>query len=747
MGIFSEDRANELRNLFFETAQELLQALNEQGLELEKSPGDPDIVRNIRRTVHTLKGDAAACGYRELSEAAHAMEDVLTPEITARAGASLPELILSAADTFDAMLTAYRGNMRPPSGDTLREFIQRVAAGKNQEETPFQPSFEWTEYEQLVIRKNAVRGQSVYNVALLIDPQCPMRAAALQLIRNVMQEVGTVLVSRPEEATAEIPEIVEAAVGSHHPLEWIQKKCKVPGVVSRIHVELCAPPQDEASASTIEPAPQVEVGQPGTATQSAPEFELVLDDLDPAQPAQADVHESSKTEVESTQPSPAANGTHATLHSPAMSAPQTEAGKNAAKKAEKAAQTSTTDTVIRVDAERIDAVLDLVGELIIAKSMLQQSLGEVTRRFGRDPLRNQLADAVAFQAQTLNKLQRSVMKIRMVPVEQMFRRLPRVVRDIAKQLGRDVNIVIEGEDTDLDKSILDALAEPMMHMVRNAVDHGIEPPEVREANGKPREGTIRLNAYHQGNQVIIEVSDDGAGIDKNAVLAKAVKKGYISAEEANALSDSDALSYIFQSGLSTRDAATEFSGRGVGMDVVKAVMERLKGSITVSSTRGVGTTMRLRVPLTLAIIKALLFRTGDRLYAVPLNSVLEIVRGLESEVHVVKHREVMQLRNEVVPLIRLRSILAPEAATTHSKKLFIVVVSVGDRKCGLVVDRTMGEQELVIKALDDHLLTTELVSGASILGDGKVVLILNLHAIVGRNSTGVRELGQVEVTA
>jgi two-component system chemotaxis sensor kinase CheA len=743
VGIFSEDRANELRNLFFETAQELLQALNEQGLELEKSPGDQEIVRNIRRTVHTLKGDAAACGYRELSEAAHAMEDVLTPEITARAGTSLPELILSAADTFDSMLTAYRGNMRPPNGDTLREFIQRVAAGKNQEETPFQPKFDWTEYEQLVIRKNAVRGQSVYNVALVIDPQCPMRAAALQLIRNVMSEVGTVLVSRPEDTTAEIPGIVEAAVGSHHPLEWIQKKCKVPGVVSRIHVQVCAPPQDEAAVVSLPEAPVV-------ASQTEPEFELVLDDVEPsgsATPATVEVPEVLEQLQKLAPAATALNETKASLHAPAVGAPQAEAGKNAAKKTEKAAQASTTDTVIRVDAERIDAVLDLVGELIIAKSMLQQSLGEVTRRFGRDPLRNQLADAVAFQAQTLNKLQRSVMKIRMVPVEQMFRRLPRVVRDIAKQLGREVNIVVEGEDTDLDKSILDALAEPMMHMVRNAVDHGIEPPEVREANGKAREGTIRLNAYHQGNQVIIEVSDDGAGIDKNVVLAKAIKKGYISAEEAPTLSDSDALSYIFQSGLSTRDAATEFSGRGVGMDVVKSVMERLKGSITVSSTLGVGTTMRLRVPLTLAIIKALLFRTGDHLYAVPLNSVLEIVRALESEVHVVERREVMQLRGEVVPLIRLRSILAPEAPATHSKKLFIVVVSVGDRKCGLVVDRTMGEQELVIKALDDHLLTTELVSGASILGDGKVVLILNLHAIVGRGSTGVREYGRVEVTA
>ena len=398
--------------------------------------------------------------------------------------------------------------------------------------------------------------------------------------------------------------------------------------------------------------------------------------------------------------------------------------------------------MIRVEAERIDMVLDLVGELIIAKSMMQELLAEMNRSLANSPLRAKTADVLVFQSQILNKLQRAVMKIRMVPVEQMFRRLPRVVRDTAKQTGREVNIVIEGENTDLDKSILDALAEPMMHLLRNAVDHGIEPPLERAAAGKPPEGTIRLNAYHQGNQVIIEISDDGRGIDLPSVIKMAVSQGVISAEQATRISESEALDLIFHAGLSTSSEVTEISGRGIGMDVVKAVMDRLKGTISVRSVPGEGTTFRLKVPLTLAIIKALLFRVSERLYAVPLGNVLEILRSRETEVHIVDGQEVLQIREEVVPLIRLSRM---HARGERKLKLFVIVVSLGDRKVGLVVDRLIGEQELVIKALDESLISSQLVSGASILGDGRVVLILSISDVVEKLGGGYnRSIVEIE---
>jgi two-component system chemotaxis sensor kinase CheA len=285
----------------------------------------------------------------------------------------------------------------------------------------------------------------------------------------------------------------------------------------------------------------------------------------------------------------------------------------------------------------------------------------------------------------------------------------------------------------------------MMHLLRNAVDHGIEPPLDRAAAGKPPEGTIRLNAYHQGNQVVIEVSDDGRGIDLQKVVAKAVGHGIISAEQASRLNASESLDLIFQAGLSTSEEVTEISGRGVGMDVVRAVMDRLKGTVSVRSTLGEGTTFCLKVPLTLAIIKALLFQVTERLYAVPLGNVLEILRSRETDVHLVDGQEVLQIREEVVPLIRLSRM---HPGGEPRLKIFIIVVSLGDRKAGLVVDRLIGEQELVIKALDETLLSTELVSGASILGDGRVVLILSISDVVeklgrgyNRSSISADELG------
>ncbi|MGH9670199.1 MAG: chemotaxis protein CheA [Terriglobales bacterium] len=658
MSFFSEEKASELRELFFESAQELLQALNEEGLELEKRPGDTEVVRGVRRTVHTLKGDSAACGYRELSELAHELEDVLTPELAKRSNGSLAEVVLAAADTFEAMLTAYRGSKQPPTGNELRVQIHRLTRPETQQVTqPFEPKFEWSEYERVAIADAAGRGQSVYHVALGIDPGCALRAAAVQLTRNVLLEVGTVLALRPEDNAAEVS-LIEAALASDRGKDWIARKCHIPAVVSRVLVETAAAaPAPAESSARAEEAP------------------------------------------------PAAPG--ATSLSGAA------------------------ENLLRVDAERIDAVLNLVGELIVGKSMLHQSMTEFDRRFPKDALRGKFADALAFQARVLNDLQKSVMKIRMVPVEQLFRRFPRIVRDVARAANKEVELVIGGEDTDLDKSILDLLAEPLAHLVRNAVDHGIESAEERRAAGKTARGTVRLNAFHQGNQVIVEIGDDGRGIDCSKVVAKAIERGVITADEAARLTEAEGLNLIFHSGLSTAEQVTEISGRGVGMDVVKSVLDRLKATISIETKPGQGTRFFLKVPLTLAIIKALLFRVSEKLYAVPLASVVEITRAVEAEIHRVDDHEVIQLRDQVLTLVRLQKLSRQESAGAE-RKLFIVVIAFADRKFGLVVDRLVGEEELVIKAMDDHLVATDLVSGASILGDGTVVLILNVSAVVDR---------------
>jgi len=686
-----EDRNSELRALFFESANELLQSLNEAGLDLEANPSDEEVIRRVRRAVHTLKGDSAACGFHKLSELAHELEDALSPQIGQNAGSRVADVVLVAADNFGAMLSAYQRNAEPPPADSLRTMIRSLIDGPaTSPSTPpaadaVAARFQWSEYEQLMISEAVHRGETVYNVALQVDPASLMHAAAFQLIRNVLHSCGTVIALRPEDSfAAETLEIVEAALASHQAQEHIAQRCRIPSVVSDVHVE---------RAATLETA----------------EHELLGDLLEKQ----------------------AAN----------LAAKAGEMGANAAAQkspAVSSAAATVAESTLRVDVARIDAVMNLVGELIIGKSMLNRSLAEFDQRHARDPVRAKLSDALAFQSRVLDELHKCVLKIRMVPVEQLFRRFPRLVRDVAKQCGKDVALELSGQNTDLDKGILDALAEPLMHVVRNAVDHGVEDAEERIAAGKPARGTVYLNAYHQGTQVVIEVRDDGRGIDLTEIRKQAAEKGIVKPGELERFSDSEALNLIFEPGFSTAAEVTEVSGRGVGMDVVRTVLENLKGTVHVSSVKGRGTTMQLRVPLTLASIQTLLFRVAGRLFAVPLSSVVEITRITDADIHRVDQREVLRLRDQILTLVRLNSLSKIHAVAAQDgqkkKRNFVIVIGAAEKRFGLVVDSLVGEEELVIKALPSEIISSDLVSGASILGDGTVVLILNVPAVLSRLS-------------
>jgi two-component system, chemotaxis family, sensor kinase CheA len=678
-----DERGLELRELFFETSQELLQALNDDALRLEKTPGNEEIVRGIRRTAHTLKGDSAACGLRELSELAHKFEDALSLE-GAAAQTAVSEIAFEAADVFAEMINAYRTGGKLPATKALSKKIQDLTTApavkktrRGKKATPAGSSADWTEYEKLAMAKAQAAGQDVLHIVVKIDPHCAMPIAGRQLVHNAITTMGPVIAVRPDAKSPAAAKQVEFVLASVQTAEQIAAKCKIPTIVEEVTVEMMYAAKAVAEKPVAELLP------------NSPE----------ANPAEA-------------QASPA----HASAETPVP-----------------AATTETTAThalenILRVEAGRIDSVLNLVGELIIGKSMLQQALNEFAKRYPKDLLRGKFADAMGFQARVLNDLQRSVMKIRMVPVDQLFRRFPRMVRDVARQCGRDVELVVSGQDTDLDKGILDAIAEPLTHLVRNAVSHGIEPAEERRKLGKAAQGMVKLNAYHQGNQVVVEVSDDGRGIDAKKIRAKAIELGLTTPDEVGHLSDTETLDFIFRPGFSTAEQVTEVSGRGVGMDVVQSVLHRLKATISVETRLGQGTTFRLKLPLTLAIIKALLFWVEQRLYAIPLNAVIEISRTFEGEVHQVDNYEVLQLRNQVLPLLRLGR--PPAVNGDHKTKLFVLVILVGERKYGLIVDALEGEEELVIKALDDQTFATDLVSGASILGDGRVVLILNLPAVV-----------------
>jgi two-component system chemotaxis sensor kinase CheA len=639
--------------------------------------------------VHTLKGDSAACGFNKLSELAHELEDVLTPQVAHARGADLAELVLTAADSFGAMLTAYQRKAEPPAVEALHAMIRKLLqepaspkiVGPPAPQLPAQ--FAWTEYEQLMISEALHRGEIIYNVALRIDPNSLMRAAAFQLIRNVLHGSGTVIALRPEDnLAAATVEIVEAALASSQPEAKLLQRCRIPSIVSDVRLERAATPE-------------------------TPEHEL-LGDLLAAQAAKL------------------AAGAAETTENTAATNPTTSGS----------AATAVAESTLRVDATRIDAVMNLVGELIIGKSMLNRTLTEFDQKHARDPLRAKLADAMAFQARILDELHKCVLKIRMVPVEQLFRRFPRVVRDVAKQCGKDVALELSGQNTDLDKGILDALAEPLMHLVRNSVDHGIEPADERLTVGKPARGTVYLNAYHQGTQVVVEVRDDGRGIDPACLRARAVEKGILKLAEAQRLTEQETFNLIFESGFSTASEVTEVSGRGIGMDVVRTVLDRLKGTVHISSQMGRGTTIQLRAPLTLASIQTLLFRVGGRLFAVPLSSVVEITRITDTEIHLVDQREILRLRDQILTLVRLEHLSRLRSIDTHPvrKKHFVIVIGAAEKRFGLLVDSLVGEEELVIKALPTEIVSSDLVSGASILGDGTVVLILNVPAVLARLS-------------
>lgn len=400
-----------------------------------------------------------------------------------------------------------------------------------------------------------------------------------------------------------------------------------------------------------------------------------------------------------------------------------------------AASETTAVQTLRVDSGRIDKMLNLAGELVIGRSMIGQVLAEMRERNKKDDLVKKLGDANVFMEKTVSQLQKNVMKIRMLPVSLIFRKFPRVIRDLSLEQGKQIELVMEGENTELDKSILDAIGEPLIHLVRNAVDHGIELPDERERTGKPRTGKVTLRAYHESNQFVIDVMDDGKGLDPSLLRRKAVEKGIRTAEEAARLTDEEALELIFLSGFSTAAVVTDISGRGFGMDIVRTTVESLKGRIKLRALPGEGSIFTIRLPLTLAIIRAMLFRISDRLFALPMSSIEKIVRVRDNALQTIGGKRVLRHRDNVVSLVSLdESLGIRQNGAGRDQNRFVIIVSLGDRLCGFVVDRLVGQQELVIKALDNHWGTVNCTSGASIMGNGGVVLILDAPSIIWKEA-------------
>ncbi len=437
-----------------------------------------------------------------------------------------------------------------------------------------------------------------------------------------------------------------------------------------------------------------------------------------AQEAKKETPKETKTEPAKEAPAPTT-----TANTPAPQAPKNDT--NNTKKVP-----TTPEQTIRVEVKRLDHLMNLIGELVLGKNRLLKIYDDVEERYEGEKFLEELNQVVSAVSLVTTDLQIAVMKTRMLPVSKVFNKFPRLVRDLSRELNKEIELVTSGEDTELDKSIVEEIGDPLVHMIRNSCDHGIESPEEREAKGKPRKGTVKLQAYNEGNQIVIAIEDDGAGMDPEFLKKKAIEKGVISEREAAQLTDKEAYALIFRPGFSTAAKVTGVSGRGVGMDVVKTNIEKLNGIIDIDSEVGKGSVFKLKIPLTLAIMQSLLVSVQEEFFAIPLASVLETVRISIDEIYTIEGKNVLRLRNEILPLVRLSDMFGVEQVFDTGEHVYVVIIGLAESKLGIIVDGLVGQEEIVIKSMGDYLQGIEGIAGATIRGDGGVTLITDVAAMM-----------------
>ncbi|MGE4399981.1 MAG: chemotaxis protein CheW [Campylobacterales bacterium] len=522
-------------------------------------------------------------------------------------------------------------------------------------------------------------------------------------------------------------------------------------------IEAAAPAASAPEPVAAEPTPAED--EPDYANMSAEEVEKEIERLLRQRQEEDDKRRQAKKangeampEIEAPQEineevaAPAAQPTPAPAAAPAPAAPKpaTPAPAAAATPAAGgeggAAGGSAMEQTIRVDVNRLDHLMNLIGELVLGKNRLIKIYGDVEERYEGEQFLDELNQVVSSVSTVTTDLQIAVMKTRMLPIGRVFNRFPRMIRDLSRELNKKVELVMSGEETELDKSIVEEIGDPLVHIIRNSADHGVEMPDVRVAAGKSETGTVELKAYHEGNSIVIEITDDGKGLDPLMLKSKAVEKGVISEKEADTMSDKEAFTLIFKPGFSTAAKITNVSGRGVGMDVVKTNIEKLNGIIEVDSQVGKGTTIKLKIPLTLAIIQALLVGVQEEFFAIPLSSVLETVRITQDDIFLVEGKSVLRLRSEVLSLVKLSDIFGIEATMEENDNLYVVIIGLADAKIGLVIDRLIGQEEIVIKSLGYYLKGVDGIAGATIRGDGRVTLIADVAALMQMAKTAHKKV-------
>jgi two-component system chemotaxis sensor kinase CheA len=709
----------EYRDLFVAEAQENLQALSDGALRLEKGGGDLAAVRDLFRAAHTLKGMAATMGFEGLTQLCHALEDALDAMRSGTLGLApgLGDALLAAVDAMAGMLgnVAAGGDGGPADLVVVGRFKalasgeipavsaaaaavapdagQVLPAGASSVELLLPP---YEEGRQAVARAVA-DGSPVARISVSLEPTCAFKGVRALLVRKALERLGAVACTWPAGRALEegaFEHGFDLWVASGAGLEELEQAALRVIEVSAAQGQLLPSASFQAGAQA--PAPRAAAAGPSAA---APQTGLDL-----LQVPLATIGDAVLEDGSAAAPAPAAP-------SPGDTAPA----------AAQEANTAVRQT-LRVSVERLDKVLNLVGELVTAKIRLSQ-IAKVRQL-------KDLSEAMIQVDHIVNELQEEVTAARMVPMEQIFSRFPRMIRDLSRELGKPMDLVLEGREIELDRSILDEIAEALVHLLRNSADHGIEAPEVRRRMGKPATGTIRLEAKRDKNHVNISVEDDGSGIDTRRVREAAVRKGLMTQEAAQALSEDEAVSLIFAPGFSTNDQVTRVSGRGVGVDAVRARAEALGGNLRVENFPGHGTRFRIRLPLTLAIVQALRVRVGREEYMAPVVNVVEAVECQRQDLRRIHGQDTLMLRDEVLPVSRLGRLLDVAGSAQDPPIFTVLVVEVTDRRVGLIVDEVMGQQEIAIKTLSRSLKAVRGFGGVTILGDGSVCLILDLPSLL-----------------
>jgi two-component system chemotaxis sensor kinase CheA len=670
---------SQYKELFISEAQEHLEALNQALLELEKDPGNPDVLTEIFRSAHTLKGMAATMGFDQLTELTHEMENVLEGLRSGEIEASpeIVDLLFACFDTLGAIVAHIaEGEGKPVDTQPLMEDLRRVyeGAGRPTPTVPKRDKGKAGGKAEPVARP--VEGErSILGVRVFLDKDCVLKSVRVFMVTKKLSALGEVLGSVPpmEELEEEkFEDSFDVFVSTGADPEEIRKSLLTIAEVQEVEIRVLEEGEVPAEAA-----------REGRALEAA-----------------------EAAERSAVPPSGTGEGVDRT---------------GASEEAPPAAAHPVRTQSIRVNISRLDNLMNLVGELVINRTRLQ----EIASYHDIPELKEVLAQTARLTAE----LQDEVMKTRMVPVEHIFNRFPRMVRDLAKSRGKEVDFIMEGKEIELDRTILEEISEPLMHLLRNAVDHGIDSPEEREAAGKPRRGTVKLSARRDRNYVSIEVSDDGKGVDFQRVFQIALEKGLVSTEERFGLGPEDALRIMAMPGFSTAKEVTGVSGRGVGLDVVKNKVESLGGMLVMESRPGEGTTFSLKLPLTLAIIQALLVKCRGQTYAIPLSVISETAMVSPHEVRSVSQQEVIFLREEAIPMARLDRLLdLPEEEARD--EFPVVVVEMASRRVAVAVDELLGQQEIVISSLDKMLKRIKGFGGATILGTGEVALILDIPSLL-----------------